>query len=86
MVCLRFEPSEPCALSYLTIDYAQRLVTIVGRPVEMGPTEYDRVAFVARPNRGTPEPEGAVVRPDYQLVASIECLPRSAPNLVQSTD
>ena len=34
-------PGEPYVLGDLTIDYAERLVTLAGRPVEVSPTEYD---------------------------------------------
>ena len=35
------EPDEPYVLGDLTIDYARRLVTVAGRPVQLTPTEYD---------------------------------------------
>ena len=34
------QPSEPHALAELTVDYAQRRVTLAGRPVELTPIEY----------------------------------------------
>ena len=34
------EPSEPYVLGDLTIDYAQRLATVAGRPVQLTATEY----------------------------------------------
>ena len=37
----RTEPSEPYVLGELTIDYAERLVTVAGQRVELTPTEYD---------------------------------------------
>ena len=36
----RSEPSEPYALGELTIDYTERLVTIIGRTVQLTATEY----------------------------------------------
>ena len=38
------EPSEPYVLGDLTIDYAQRRVTLAGRRVELTPTEYGMLA------------------------------------------
>ena len=38
------EPSEPYVLGYLTIDYAQRRVTLAGRRVRLTPTEYGMLA------------------------------------------
>ena len=40
----RIEPSKPYVLGELTIDYAQRLVTVAGRPVQLTATEYDLLA------------------------------------------
>ena len=40
----RIEPSKPYVLAELTIDYAQRLVTVAGRPVQLTATEYDLLA------------------------------------------
>ena len=37
----RTEPAEPYVLGDLRIDYAERRVTVAGRPVELTPTEYD---------------------------------------------
>ena len=37
----RTEPSEPYVLGDLTIDYAERSVTVAGRPVQLTPIEYD---------------------------------------------
>ena len=37
----RVEPSEPYVLGALTIDYAERRVTVADRPVELTATEYD---------------------------------------------
>ncbi len=44
-------PSEAYALGDLTIDYAQRLVTLAGRPVELTATEY-RLLFELSVNAG----------------------------------
>ena len=38
------EPSEPYVLGDLTIDYAQRRVTLAGRRLELTPTEYGMLA------------------------------------------
>ena len=38
------EPAEPYSLGELTVDYAQRLVTIAGRRVELTPKEYRLLA------------------------------------------
>ena len=38
------EPSEPYVLGELTIDYAQRRVTLAGRRVQLTPTEYGMLA------------------------------------------
>ena len=38
------EPSEPYMLGELTIDYAQRSVTLAGRRVQLTPTEYGMLA------------------------------------------
>ncbi len=38
------EPSEPYVLGDLTIDYAQRRVTLAGRRVHLTPTEYGMLA------------------------------------------
>ena len=43
----RPEPAEPFALGDLTIDYAQRRVTLSGRPVPLTPTEFDLLAELA---------------------------------------
>ena len=40
----RPEPAEPFALGDLTIDYAQRRVTLSGRPLPLTPTEFDLLA------------------------------------------
>ena len=45
------EPSETYELGDLTIDYAQRLVTLAGRPVELTATEY-RLLFELSVNAG----------------------------------
>ena len=45
------EPSETYALGDLTIDYAQRLVTLAGRPVDLTATEY-RLLFELSVNAG----------------------------------
>ena len=45
------EPSEAYTLGDLTIDYAQRLVTLAGRPVELTATEY-RLLFELSVNAG----------------------------------
>ena len=37
----RTDPTEPYVLGDLRIDYAERLVTVEGRPAELTPTEYD---------------------------------------------
>ena len=37
----RIESAEPYVLGDLTIDYAERLVTVAGLPMELTPTEYD---------------------------------------------
>ena len=37
----RAEPSKPYVLGDLTINYAERLVTVAGKPVQLTPTEYD---------------------------------------------
>ena len=37
---VRVEPAEPYVLGDLTIDYAERLVTVAGRPVQLTATEY----------------------------------------------
>ena len=37
----RTEPTEPYALGDLIIDYAERRVTVAGRPVKLTPIEYD---------------------------------------------
>ena len=37
----RTEPSEPYVVGGLTIDYAERRVTVAGRPVQLTPMEYD---------------------------------------------
>ena len=41
------EPSEPYVLGDLTIDYAQRLVTLAGRPVPLVAMEYRMLAELA---------------------------------------
>ena len=41
------EPSEPYVLGELTIDYAQREVTLAGRRVRLTPTEYEMLAELA---------------------------------------
>ena len=41
------EPSEPYVLGDLTIDYAQRLVTVAGRPVELTGLEYRMLAALS---------------------------------------
>ena len=41
------EPSEPYVLGDLTIDFAQRRVTLAGRRVELTPTEYGMLAELA---------------------------------------
>ena len=41
------EPSEPYVLGELTIDYAQREVTLAGRRVRLTPTEYGMLAELA---------------------------------------
>ena len=43
----RPEPAEPSVLGDLTIDYAQRRVTVSGRPVPLTPTEFDLLAELA---------------------------------------
>ena len=45
------EPSEPYALGDLTIDYAERVVTFAGRPVELMAIEY-RMLFELSANAG----------------------------------
>ena len=35
------EPSEPCSLGDLTIDYPGHRVAVAGRPVRLTPTEYE---------------------------------------------
>ena len=35
------EPSEPCSLGDLTIDYTGHRVAVAGRPVRLTPTEYE---------------------------------------------
>ena len=40
----RSEPPEPYVLGDLTIDYAERLVTLTGRPVQLTATEYRLLA------------------------------------------
>ena len=47
----RPEPSEAYALGDLSIDYAQRLVTLAGRPVQLTATEY-RLLFELSVNAG----------------------------------
>ena len=46
-VSYRTEPSEPYVLDDLTIDYAERRVTVAGRPVQLTPIEYDLLAELA---------------------------------------
>ena len=43
----RAEPAEPFVLGNLTIDYAQRRVTVSGCPAPLTPTEYDLLAELA---------------------------------------
>ncbi len=43
----RHEPEEPFVLGGLTIDYAERRVTVSGRPVQLTPTEFDLLAELA---------------------------------------
>ncbi len=43
----RPEPAEPSVLGDLTIDYAQRRVTVSGRPAPLTPTEFDLLAELA---------------------------------------
>ena len=45
------QPAEPYVLGDLTIDYAQRLVTVAGRPVETTATEY-RILYELSLNAG----------------------------------
>ena len=40
----RAEPSEPYVLGDLTIDYAERRVTVAGRPVQLTATEYEFIS------------------------------------------
>ena len=47
----RVEPTEPYVLGDLTIDYAERLVTVAGRPVQLTPTEY-KLLFELSANAG----------------------------------
>ena len=35
------EPSEPCSLGDLTIDYPGHRVAVAGRPVRLTPTDYE---------------------------------------------
>ncbi len=48
----RSEPSEAYVLGDLAIDYAQRLVTVAGRPVQLTATEY-RLLFALSVNAGS---------------------------------
>ncbi len=44
----RPEPAEPFVLDDLTIDYAQRRVTVLGNPVPLTPTEFDLLAELSK--------------------------------------
>ena len=50
------EPSEPYVLGDLSIDYAQRRVTLAGRRVELTVLEYGMLAELAAPRRPGVDP------------------------------